>query len=204
MPRMENVKERLRKPFWDSLIRGTPGAFTPRTAASLASSPIKLFRSANTGDVAVTNMQSAGQFPSNDLYNVYALRVNLFFRGCTSLGGLTDFIMYHRAISQLFWELVIASKQAFQSPTSFLPAGGGLFGDVGSSTDVYFVNGNPTQSAALELAKPLSIEKQQTFEVNCTISACGTANFATDMAALTAGEVYIWFGLDGIYMRDVL
>jgi hypothetical protein len=135
---------------------------------------------------------------------VLALRVWLYFRGSASAGGLTDHIMYHRATSQLFWELQVAQKQAFTAPTWYLPAGGGLFGDVGNDTTVYFVNGSPSQEAIMKLARSVALPARQNFLVSCSITALGTANFATDMANLTAGEASVGYMIDGIHVRDIL
>jgi hypothetical protein len=204
MAKVLGARERRHQPYWDTLIRGTAASFQPRTAASLASSPIKLFRASNTGDIAITNMDSSGQFPSDQTFRVMALRVWLHFRGVGSAGGLTDHIMYHRASTQLWWQLTVQNKEAFVAPTPYLPMGGGLHGDVGSSTDVYFNNGTPSQQATAKLARSISLSKRQNFEVACTISAVGATNFATDMAAVNAGEVDIRFFLDGLHVRDIL
>ena len=69
---------------------------------------------------------------------------------------------------------------------------------------MYFTNGAPSSQAVLELVKPISLEVRQNFAVNCTIASCGAVNFATSMAALTAGEAWIAFIIDGIHLRDAL
>lgn len=203
MAKVLGARERRHQPYWDTLIRGTAGNFSPRTAAALASSPIKLFRTSSTGDIAITNMDSAGQFPSDQTFRVMALRVWLHFRGISG-GSLTDHIMYHRASTQLWWQLTVQNKEAFVAPTPYLPMGGGLHGDCGSSTDVYFNNGTPSQAATAKLARSISLSKRQNFEVACTVSAVGATNFATNMAAVTAGEVDIRFFIDGLHVRDIL
>ena len=63
MSKVRGAKERRHQPFWDTLIRGdVAGGFQPRT--NLAGSPIRLFTSASTGNMAITNMEGAGSFPS--------------------------------------------------------------------------------------------------------------------------------------------
>jgi hypothetical protein len=199
---INGVKERRHQPFWDTLIRGNvAGGFTPRT--TIAGSPIRLFTAASTGNVALTNMEGSGAFPSDQSYRVLALRTWLYFRACTG-GGATDHLMYHHAMAQLFWELVIQNKQAFTAPTFYLPAGGGLFGDVGSDTTVYFNNGVPSQESICKLARSIAIPARQNFLVNATVAALGSADLATDITGLTAGEVSIGYMIDGLHVRDVL
>ena len=208
MPRQLGVAERRRQPYWDTLIRGSGAAgaatWAPRTIGALANSPIRLFSSAGTGDHAITNMEGAGQFPGDEMFNIYAMRVNLYFNQCATAGGLTDYHFYHRAVSQLFWEFKVSAKQMFLAPSFFLPAGGGLHGDLGTSTDVYFTNGVPSNEAVTELVKPISLEVRQSFQVNCTVAACGGFNWATDMGNLTAGSAYVSFIIDGVHLRDVV
>lgn len=80
------------------------------------------------------------------------MRVGLLFRGCAgTVAGLVlnDHIMYHHAISCLFWELQVQGKTYFEAYTHYLPLGGGLFGDVGADSSVYFNNGVPSNAAAM-------------------------------------------------------
>ena len=112
--------------------------------------------------------------------------------------------MYHHAVLCLYWTLNIDQKRYFVAPTWYLNAGGGLYGDLGTSTDVYFTNGVPGASEIMTLDRPIPLVRQQPFQVQCTVAAVGTANLSTDIAALTAGEVNIQFVLDGLKLRDVL
>lgn len=203
MSKIRGAKERRHQPFWDTLIRGdVAGGFTPRTV--LTGSPIRLFTAASTGNVAVTNMEGAGSYPSDQTFRILALRSWLFFKDCSTAAGLTDWDFYHRATYQIFWELVVANKSLFQCPTWYLPAAGGLFGDIGSSTDVYFVNGVPSSESLMKLSRSIAIPARQNFLVNCTISAMGNADLATDFGNLTAGEVSMGYMLDGLHVRDIL
>jgi len=207
MPKIRGAREKRHQPFWDTLIRGTTGNTEPRTAAALAGGNIRLFTAAGGGNIAITNMEGQGQFPSDQTYRILAMRVWLHFRGFAGVSGgiaLNDFIMYHRASCQLFWELQVAGKQAFLAPTPYLPLGGGLHGDVGSDTSVYFNNGTPSQGALMKLARSIALPARQNFYVQTYIQACGGTNWATDMAAQTAGEVNVGFFIDGLHVRDIL
>ena len=204
MPKIRGSREKRHQPYWDSLVRGTPGAFVIAGNAAALAATNTLFQTAGGGVLVPTNMEGGGAFPSDQTYRILALRVGLYFRGCASVAGLTDHIMYHRAVSQLFWELFIAQKSAFQAYTHYLPLGGGLHGDVGSDTTVYFNNGSPGQDSTMVLARSIAIPARQNFRVVNSIVACGAANFLTDMGLLTAGEVWVWMTLDGLHVRDVL
>ena len=98
----------------------------------------------------------------------------------------------------------MAQKSSFQAPTPYLPAGGGLFGDVGNDTTVYFVNGNPGMDATMVLARSIAIPARQNFRVQNTIVALGATNFLTDVGNVTAGEIWVWFYIDGLHVRDIL
>ena len=59
MPRLQGVKERRHQPFWDTLIR-TTGDPTPTLQQTS-----RLFGNANVGQIALTNLQVAGQLASD-------------------------------------------------------------------------------------------------------------------------------------------
>jgi hypothetical protein len=59
MPRLHGVKERRHQPFWDHLIRTTGAPVTPLQQSS------RLFGNANIGNLALTNLQVAGQLASD-------------------------------------------------------------------------------------------------------------------------------------------
>lgn len=204
MPKIRGAREKRHQPYWDSLVRGTPANFVFAGGAAALAATNTLFQVAGGGVLAPSNMEGGGSFPSDQTYRILALRVGLMFRGCASLLGLTDHIMYHRAISQLFWELYVAQKSAFQAYTPYLPLGGGLHGDVGNDTTVYFNNGTPSQDSTAVLARSIAIPARQNFRVQNTIVALGATNLLNDIGLLTAGEVWVWFVVDGLHVRDIL
>jgi hypothetical protein len=207
MPKIVGRREKRHQPFWDVLIRGSVGNFTIAGGQAALQATNNLFTSATRGNIALTNMTGSGQFPSDQTFRVLALRVGLYFRGSVGTAGgiaLTDHVMYHHAITQNFWDLQIEEKSYFQAFTHYMPLGGGLFGDVGSDTTVYFNNGEPSQEALCRLGRSISIPARQSFTVVNTIAALGAFNFINDIAGLTAGEAWIWFVLDGLQVRDIL
>lgn len=58
MPRIANVRERRHQPFWDTLIRTTGNPATPLQNST------NLFGNSNVGNLALTNLQVAGQLAS--------------------------------------------------------------------------------------------------------------------------------------------
>jgi hypothetical protein len=194
--------ERIQEPLWDTLIQGTVGNFTPRT--SIAGGPHTLFTGAIQSNISLSNMETPGVLPGTQTYLLLAMRVWLYFRGCTDGANRNDFVMYHHAMLSLYWQLNIDQKRYFVAPTWYLNAGGGLHGDLGTSTDVYFTNGVPGASEIMTLDRPIPLVRQQPFQVQATVATVGTVNIGTDVAALTSGEVNIQFLLDGLKLRDVL
>ena len=204
MPKIRGAREKRHQPYWDSLIRGTVGNFVIAGGAAALAATNNLFQTPQGGNLVPTNMEGQGSFPSDQTYRILALRVGLYFRGTAGAAPLNDHTMYHRAVSQLFWELFVAQKSAFQAYTGYLPLGGGLHGDVGNDTTVYFNNGTPGQDATMVLARSIAIPARQNFRVVNTINATGAANFLTDVGNLTAGEIWVWFVIDGLHVRDIL
>jgi hypothetical protein len=205
MPKMNDRRERRHQPVWDTLIRGnTAGGFTPN--ANLALGSYRMFTTAQGANLAITNMESGGSFPAGQTYLILAIRCFLYFRGTTTAAAPLgfDFTMYHHAVSQLYFQLNIGNKEYFAAPAWYIPAGGGLAGDLGTSTDVYFTNGVPSHGSILRLARSISLTPFQNFHVLCTILPLGTGSLITDVAALTAGEISIQLVLDGLQLRDVL
>lgn len=202
MPRIPDRMERIHQPIWDTLIQGTVGAFTPRNG--IAGGPFVLFATTAGGNISVNNLDTPGQLPGTQTYLLLAMRVWLYFRGCTDGALRNDFLMYHHAILSLYWQLNIDQKRYFVAPSWYLNAGGGLHGDLGSSTDVYFTNGVPGADSIMALDRPVPIVRQQPFNVAATVAAVGAVDFGADVAALTAGEINIQFMLDGLQLRDSL
>ena len=206
MSKIRGSREKRHQPYWSHLFRGTPGNFVicDGAAAALAATNT-LFQAANAGNLAPTNFDgAAGQLPSDETYRILCLRVGLYFMRTATQAGLNDFVFYHRALSQLYWELFVSSKSLFQAFTAYLPLGGGLHGDLGTSTDVYFNNGTPGADSACVLARSVALPARQKFSVRNYIIALGASNFLTDFGNLTAGEAAAFVVVDGLHVRDIL
>ena len=193
MPRLHGVKERRHQPFYDTLIR-TYGASPTAVANST-----RLFGNANVGNVALTNLQVAGQLASDQTYVILALRCYLYFNGTNRR------VLYLQVSSQLYFTLTVGDKPQFQCPAWYLPAGGGIYGfDSGTAI---FNNGVPSQEAILKLARPIMVPVRQNFSVTAEFFTTGSEDIRNGATSLNTGaasdEKIITFMLDGLQTRDV-
>ena len=193
MPRLAGYRERRHQPFWDSLIRTTGDPATSITSST------RLFGNANIGQLALTNLQVAGQLASDQTFIVLAMRAYLFFDGTNRRAN------YQRVSSQLFFTLTLGDKPQFVAPCWYFPAGGGVWGfDASASTGSIFNNGEPTQEALMKLARPIVLPVRQNFNCNAEFFAVGSTS-ALDLlnAGATDDQKVIQFYIDGLQTRDV-
>jgi hypothetical protein len=204
MPKQSDRRERRHQPLWDTLIRGNQAAgFLPN--ANLTQGQYRMFTTAQGANLALTNMEGAGSLPAGQTYLILAIRCFLYFRGCTTAAANNvDTVMYHHAAAQLYFALNIGNKEYLSAPAWYLPAGGGLAGGIGNTTDMFFTNGLPSHSSMLRLARSISLTPFQNFYVLASILPLGTGSLITDFTNLTAGEASIQLMLDGLQLRDVL
>jgi hypothetical protein len=193
MPRLHGVRERRHQPFWDSLIR-TTGDPTPAIQQQS-----KLFGNANVGQLALTNLQVAGQLASDQTYVILALRAWLYFDGTNRRAN------YLRVASQLYFTLTLGDKPQFQAPCWYFPAGGGVWGfDATATTGSIFNNGEPTQESILKLARPIVVPVRQNISVDASFFTVGSTNALTLLnTGATDDQKVILFMIDGLQTRDV-
>jgi hypothetical protein len=193
MPRIANVRERRHQPFWDSLIRTTGDPTVPLQNSS------NLFGNSNVGNLALTNLQVAGQLASDQTYVILALRAWLYFNGTNRRAN------YLQVNSQLYWTLIVGEKPMFQAPCWYFPAGGGVWGfDATAATGSVFNNGEPNQEAILKLARPIIVPVRQNFAVQASFFPMGTVSALDGLnTGATDDEKEIKFVLDGLQTRDV-
>lgn len=190
MPRLHGYRERLHQPLWDTLVR-TTGAPSPAIVNST-----KLFGNANIGNLALTNLQTAGQLASDQTYVILALRCYLFFDGTNRRFN------YLEVTSQLFWTLTVGTKPMFQAPCWYYPSGGGVWGF--DATQSIFNLGTPEQAAILKLARPIIVPVRQNFAAQADFFAIGTTSALNGLNNAATDDVLdISFMLDGLQTRDV-
>lgn len=190
MPRLHGVRERRHQPFWDSLVR-TTGNPSP-----LIQNNTKLFGNANIGNTALTNLQVAGQFASDQTYIMLALRCWLFFAGTNRRAN------YLNVAAQLYFTLTVGEKPMFQAPCWYHPSGGGVWGF--DSTTSIFNLGEPTQEAILKLARPIIVPVRQNFSVTAEFFPVGTVVALDGLnSGATDDQKVIMYMVDGLQTRDV-
>lgn len=190
MPRLHGVRERRHQPIWDTLVRSTD------SPAATINPQTLLFGNANVGNLALTNLQVAGQLASDQTYVILALRCWLYFNGTNAR------TFYQQVASQLYFTLSLGDKPQFVAPCWYHPAGGGVWGF--DANAAVFNHGEPTQEAILKLARPIIIPVRQNIQVNAQFFSVGTTNVLTLLnAAATDDEMVIMYMIDGLQTRDV-
>ena len=190
MPRVHGVRERRHQPFYDSIIRTTGSPVNP------VQPRVNLFGGQNVGQLALTNLQVAGQLASDQTYVVLALRAWLYFDGTHRRE------LYTQTISQLFFTFTLGDKPQFVAPCWYFPAGGGIWGF--DSTASVLNNGSPTQQAILKLARPIIIPVRQNITVTAEYFAMGGLSVLDIMNnAANDDQQCVQFMIDGLQTRDV-
>lgn len=189
MPRLHGYRERLHQPLWDTLIRSTGDPAQPIVNST------KLFGNANIGNLALTNLQTAGQLASDQTYVILALRCFMFFDGPNRRDN------YLNVTSQLFWTLVVGTKPMFQAPCWYYPAGGGVWGF--DSTASIFSHGTPEQASILKLARPIIVPVRQNFAAQADFFAIGTTSALNGLNTGDETDIKnILYMLDGQPQKD--
>ncbi len=190
MPRLHGVRERRHQPFWDTLIRTTGDPATPLQNST------KLFGNSNVGNLALTNLQVAGQLASDQTYVILALRCWLFFDGTNRRTN------YLGVAAQLYFTLTVGDKPMFAAPCWYHPSGGGIYG-FDAATSV-FTLGEPTQEAILKLARPVIVPVRQNFAVSADFFSIGTTVALDGLnSGATDDQKVILYMIDGLQTRDV-
>lgn len=188
MPKILLYKERRHQPFWDTLVRTTGNAALPTRNS--------LFGNANIGNLALTNLQAAGQFVSDQTFVVLAMRCYLFFRGANAVRN------YQEVSNQLYWTVEVGDKPLFQAPTWYFPAGGGIDGFDAAGANLN--NGTPSHEGIMRLGKPILIPPRQGFRAIGEFFTVGTTNILTGLnMGASDDQKVIMFILDGLHTRDV-
>lgn len=128
--------------------------------------------------------------------------------------------LYVQSEEQLLWNFGAGQKLSMISmPSWYFPAGGGLHGDLGGSTDLlWWNNGMPGQESILKLARAILIPPRQNIICKAQIVGYNTTNtqvFNTtqgarqmlslrdNLNAVDLAQKVIAFVFDGLFSRDV-
>jgi len=145
--------------------------------------------------------------------------------GAFNYPGSTEDVyrLYWQAEEQLHWSYGTGEKFSITNmPTKYFPDGGGLWGDLGGSSDlIHFNNGTPDHTAILRLARAILLPPRQNVACTANISPLpdggnGTSwgmtvtgngrNMLSLVANLNATDginKVIQFTFDGLFARDV-
>lgn len=129
--------------------------------------------------------------------------------------------LYYQATESIFWTIGAGEKDSLKSvPTWYLPAGGGLDGDIGGMSDlIHLNNGQPGHGSILRIARAITITPRQLIRVKASCvalpnggnqQAFGTTFGGRDMLSIVDNLNAVdgvWKSisciLDGLLSRDV-
>jgi hypothetical protein len=249
MAKVVSIRERVHQPFFDSLVRTsgmTPGTVTDTTSL-FTSNGARTEATTNliNGSTLPSDQShvvlalrvfawyrnpilriaggAAGEVSQNGDYNLLAP----FLVGGAALGNAPGTVqdyyrLIHQTEEQLHWSFGTGLKNSIDNmPTWYFPAGGGISGDMGGTTDlIHWQNsGWDGHSGILRLARAILIPPRQnilcqakifSLSANGQAQAFGTNQGARDMLSLRDNlnavdlmSKVITFTFDGLFSRDV-
>lgn len=250
MAKLTNVRERVHQPFRDSLIRSSgyfvsnvqdrvdlftqagkstgetnlkQGSVLPsdQSMVVLALRCFLWFRNSIQRAGATIDTVDAGQ--NGDYFITEGNEDNaLSLLNGSSPGSPEDvYRLYWQSSEQLFWSFGAGDKFSISSmPSSYFPWGGGLWGDLGGSSDLLLMNnGTPDQSGILRLARAILIPPRQNIRCVAEIvrlpdggngATFGVSqgprnmlNLVDNLNAVDLVNKVIAFAFDGLFSRDV-
>jgi hypothetical protein len=248
MAKVVSVRERVHQPFFDTFVRtgglaagniaDTTSLFTSGGARSEATTnlingstlpsdqshvvlALRVFTFFRNPILRVAGA-GVGEVAGNGDYNT----LNPFLVGGGSIGNAPGTVqdvyrLHHQAEEQLHWTFGTGLKPSIDNlPTFYFPAGGGLSGDMGGTSDlIHWQNGSPDHTGILRLARAVLIPPRQNILCTAKIFALpdqgqalnfgttqGTRNMLSLRDNLNAPDAIakvILFMFDGLFSRDV-
>lgn len=249
MPKVVSIRERVHQPFYDTLIRtagliagtltDTTSLFTSNGARTEATTnlingstlpsdqshvvlALRVFTWFRNPILRVDG-GAAGEVALNGDYGTLAPWLAAGAAAGQAPGQIQDVYRLHwQTEEQLHWSFGTGLKNSIDNvQTWYFPAGGGLSGDMGGSTDlIHWQNsGYDGHAGILRLARAILIPPRQNILCNAKIFALpddGQAvNFVTtqgarnmlslkdNLNAIDAVQKVINFTFDGLFSRDV-
>jgi hypothetical protein len=248
MSKVVSVRERVHQPFWDTILRtaGTaPGTVTDKTTLFTGNgartedrtnlqngstlpadqshvvlalrvaywyrNPILRLAGGGAGEVAQTG----------DYSSVAPFLAGGPFVGSCPAEVSDIYRLAWQTTEQLHWDFGTGLKNSiFNMPTSYFPAGGGVWGILGNQTDIaHFQNGLASHEGILRLARAILLPPRQNIICTGTIHAmppsANDAAFGTsqgprnmlslkdNLNAVDLAYKTISFTFDGLFSRDV-
>jgi hypothetical protein len=249
MAKVVSIRERVHQPFFDTLVRTaglTPGALTDTTSL-FTSNGVRNESTTNliNGSTLPSDQShvvlalrcfawfrnpilrvaggAATEIAANGDYGL----LDEWLVGGSAVGQAPGTVQdYYRLIwqteEQLHWSFGTGLKNSIENmPTWYFPAGGGISGDMGGTTDlIHWQNsGTDGHSGILRLARAILLPPRQNIKCEAKIfplsangqaQAFGTTQGSRDMLslrdnlnAIDAMQKVISFTFDGLFSRDV-
>ena len=205
MAKVEGLKEKVHYSLYDAFFVPAPPATgaAPTFKTSMADPRvIRFFVDVQNKTPLETNMQAAGTLPSQNSYEVRAMRVVVSSllprkddpkiekaRLSINEPEILGLLLYGSVTS-----LIVGEKIMIQQPTFGFPSGGGPAAGLASVA----TNGIADPSAIFKFAEPVPITAQQNFRVEMQFP-----RDIPDGLAEVHGPLRVWVMLDGYLIRDV-
>jgi hypothetical protein len=196
MGRISGMKEKLHMPLYDAFV--VPQGQTLRQAlqGQRNQQTVRFFVDLQNKSRLETNLQAAGQLPSQNTYEARALRVVV-----SRVPDYEEPVGEDRTTEDFVGELIynsvttllVGEKVMMEMPTFYFPAGAGVVNAGGALA----TNGEPDPMATFRFSEPVTIEPQQSFRVDLTFPNVPA------IAGAAPGEFRLWMILDGYLTRDV-
>jgi hypothetical protein len=219
MAKVQGIKEKLHWPLYDAFVvpEQNGGSTPPTFASEMAKRDARILRffvDVQNKTRLETNLQSSGQLPSLNSYEVRAMRVVVSpllrrdrkhdqkkeneAHDFETDNVLADLI-YNSVTS-----LLVGEKTMIEMPTYYFPAGAGVSpGNQGLPS-----HGQPDPMATFRFSEPVMIEPNQNFRVEILFPQ-GVPERSTSPLQRplrlgdAAGPLRLWVVLDGYLTRDV-
>lgn len=248
MAKVVSVRERVHQPFWDTLVRtaglmvgnlgdnadlfsnsgqrteattNLPNGSTLPSDQSFVVLALRVFTFFRNPILRVAGAET-GEVAGNGDYGT----LTPFLAGGASVGNAPGTVqdvyrLHWQTEEQLHWTFGTGLKPSIDNlPTYYFPAGGGLSGDMGGTTDlIHWQNGGPDHTGILRLARAILIPPRQNILCKARIFALpnngqalafGTTQGSRDMLSLKdnlnapdAIQKVVEFMFDGLFSRDV-
>jgi hypothetical protein len=200
MGRVNGVKEKLHFPLYDA-VHVPANEWLGDVMTDLGDpQALHFFVNLNNKTKIETNLQQAGRLPSQNAFEVRALRIVASPPGPlpapVPAGGPPAAAPRQPFFEDLAFQsvtsLFIGEKIMIEAPTCYFPSGAGVGYAANSG------NGVPDPTATFRFAEPVAIDPHQSFRVDLTFPRQTPPNIQN-----AYGDMRIWCVLDGYMTRDV-
>ncbi len=222
MAKVQGIREKLHWPLYDAFVvpEQNGGQSIPTFASEMAKRDARILRffvDVQNKTRLETNLQASGQLPSQNSYEVRAMRVvvsPLLRRERRPEPGKKDGEIHDHDTDNVLADLIynsvtsllVGEKTMIEMPTYYFPAGAG----VSPGTQALASHGQPDPMATFRFSEPVKIEPNQNFRVEMLFPQ-GVPERARQASSApcgvrlgdATGPMRLWVVLDGYLTRDV-